>query len=109
MTKSNNCDATPFSCHRLEELACGRSDMLGELHAFIRGSAQPPLQLGALVVDRRPLAADLRTLGLQGALGRLEALSRRWNEKLYGNENVDGVDFKLNLVDEPTPMSTRVL
>lgn len=40
---------------------------------------------------------------------RLEAFSRRWNKKLYGQEDVDGVDFKLNLLDEPMPMSTKVL
>ena len=40
---------------------------------------------------------------------RLQAFSRKWNKKLYGREDVDGVDFKLNLLDEPMPMSTPVL
>ncbi len=40
---------------------------------------------------------------------RLDAFSKKWNKILYGKEDVDGVDFKLNLLDEALPMSTPIL
>ena len=40
---------------------------------------------------------------------RLGKLSKKWDKELYGGPVEDGVDFKLNLLDEPLPMSTSIL
>lgn len=40
---------------------------------------------------------------------KLRALQRRWNQKIYGNPNVDGFDFKLNLSNKPFKSAVPVL
>lgn len=39
----------------------------------------------------------------------LDALAKRWNERIYGDPDIDGFDFKLNLSDQPFSRAVNVI
>ncbi len=68
-----------------------------------------PINTGAVINGKYSIVKNTGGFNQTPAGARLEKFSKKWDGKLYGGPVEDGVDFKLNLLDEVMPMSTPIL